>query len=187
MVNFYIEIPKRTIMEREPSTPPSGGPQTPSPHSLLDAQLDGDIDMDDGHSPTAPTAVSPLTPEFGSTYLDNTSYTMNPDPDDDPMELSAIASVSTESHEIPRVTVDTGDSPRIPSSAEPPAVPLPSLPAKMVPNGAPARRYLNEKVTGVLLEGMKMLARDQPPDPLRVLGEYLVTESARFEREREVG
>ncbi|KAI9784154.1 MAG: hypothetical protein M1839_002659 [Geoglossum umbratile] len=30
-----------------------------------------------------------------------------------------------------------------------------------VPHGAPARRYLNEKVTGVLLEGMKTLARDQ--------------------------
>lgn len=28
-------------------------------------------------------------------------------------------------------------------------------------NSAPARQYLNEKVTPVLLEGMKILARDR--------------------------
>ncbi|KAI9813051.1 MAG: hypothetical protein M1827_004271 [Pycnora praestabilis] len=49
------------------------------------------------------------------------------------------------------------------------AAPAPSLtnpetstvPARAVPHGAPARRYLNEKVTGVLLEGMKNLAKEQ--------------------------
>ena len=35
------------------------------------------------------------------------------------------------------------------------------LPAKAAPHGAPVRRYLNEKVTGVLLDGMKRLATDQ--------------------------
>ncbi|KAI9770319.1 MAG: hypothetical protein M1840_003478 [Geoglossum simile] len=50
-----------------------------------------------------------------------------------------------------------------------------------IPHGAPARRYLNEKVTGVLLEGMKNLARDQPKDPLRVLGEYLLQRSRELE------
>lgn len=33
--------------------------------------------------------------------------------------------------------------------------------AKAASHGAPARRYLNEKVTGVLLEGMKRLAADR--------------------------
>ena len=37
----------------------------------------------------------------------------------------------------------------------------PPMPAKATPHGAPARRYLNEKVTGVLLEGMKRLAAEQ--------------------------
>ncbi|KAL8896633.1 MAG: hypothetical protein Q9192_002979 [Flavoplaca navasiana] len=37
----------------------------------------------------------------------------------------------------------------------------PPLPAKAAAHGAPARRYLNEKVTGVLLEGMKRLAVEQ--------------------------
>ncbi|SLM34367.1 Dpy-30 motif [Lasallia pustulata] len=55
------------------------------------------------------------------------------------------------------------------------------MPSKAVPHGAPARRYLNEKVTGVLLEGMKRLAAEQPEDPLRVLGEYLLQRSREVE------
>ena len=37
----------------------------------------------------------------------------------------------------------------------------PPMPSKAAAHGAPARRYLNEKVTGVLLEGMKRLAAEQ--------------------------
>lgn len=37
----------------------------------------------------------------------------------------------------------------------------PPLPAKAAIHGAPARRYLNEKVTGVLMEGMKRIAVEQ--------------------------
>lgn len=44
-------------------------------------------------------------------------------------------------------------------------VPAP-LPAKAAIHGAPARRYLNEKVTGVLLEGMKRLAVEQYVDKI---------------------
>ncbi|MCJ1352474.1 MAG: hypothetical protein MMC33_002458 [Icmadophila ericetorum] len=55
------------------------------------------------------------------------------------------------------------------------------MPSKAVPHGAQARRYLNEKVTGVLLEGMKRLAVEQPEDPLRVLGEYLLQRSRELE------
>lgn len=36
-----------------------------------------------------------------------------------------------------------------------------ALPSEAVPHGDPTRRYLNAKVTGVLLEGMKQLAKDQ--------------------------
>src|SRR5579862_8207343 len=46
-----------------------------------------------------------------------------------------------------------------PSSTAPDA--NPAILHTAIPHGAPARRYLNEKVTGVLLEGMKNLARDQ--------------------------
>ncbi|EQL03154.1 Dpy-30 motif protein [Ophiocordyceps sinensis CO18] len=36
-----------------------------------------------------------------------------------------------------------------------------TMPSEPVPHGDPTRRYLNTKVTGVLLEGMKQLAKDQ--------------------------
>ncbi|KZF25877.1 hypothetical protein L228DRAFT_242257 [Xylona heveae TC161] len=55
------------------------------------------------------------------------------------------------------------------------------LPAQAASHGAPARKYLNEKVTGVLMEGMKMIAKEQPNDPLRVLGEYLLQRSRELE------
>ncbi|MCJ1242847.1 hypothetical protein MMC30_000042 [Trapelia coarctata] len=77
------------------------------------------------------------------------------------------------------------------------------MPSKAAPHGAPARRYLNEKVTGVLLEGMKRLAAEQyahlscngelqshgtneilmsrPENPLQVLGEYLLQRSKELE------
>jgi len=37
----------------------------------------------------------------------------------------------------------------------------PSIPSEAPPHGAPTRQYINSKVTGVLLEGMKQLAKEQ--------------------------
>ncbi|KAH8162377.1 hypothetical protein CIB48_g5882 [Xylaria polymorpha] len=59
-------------------------------------------------------------------------------------------------------------------------------PAFTMPDAAPAhgahvRQYLNSKVTPHLLDGMKHLAKTQPKDPLRVLGEFLIERSKEFE------
>jgi COMPASS component SDC1 len=35
------------------------------------------------------------------------------------------------------------------------------MPSEAVPHGAPVRQYINGKITGVLLEGMKIVAREQ--------------------------
>ncbi|KAI1114373.1 hypothetical protein F5Y14DRAFT_175378 [Nemania sp. NC0429] len=56
-----------------------------------------------------------------------------------------------------------------------------TMPDAVPPHGAPVRQYLNSKVTAHLLEGMKQLAKDQPKDPLRVLGEFLIERSKEFE------
>ncbi|KIL90776.1 hypothetical protein FAVG1_05471 [Fusarium avenaceum] len=56
-----------------------------------------------------------------------------------------------------------------------------NIPAEAPPHGDSTRRYLNTKVTGTLLEGMKQLAKDKPSDPLRVLGEYLIQKSKELE------
>ncbi|EPS45133.1 hypothetical protein H072_881 [Dactylellina haptotyla CBS 200.50] len=43
--------------------------------------------------------------------------------------------------------------------------------------GAPVRQYLNEFVTPYLLEGMKLLAKEQPSNPLETLGRYLIQQA----------
>ena len=43
------------------------------------------------------------------------------------------------------------------------------MPEKAPAHGAPARQYLNTKVTGALLEGMKILAKEQLVKPYPLL------------------
>ncbi|CAG9971125.1 unnamed protein product [Clonostachys byssicola] len=59
-----------------------------------------------------------------------------------------------------------------------------TIPTEAPPHGDSTRRYLNTKVTGVLLEGVKQVAKDRPEDPLRVLGEYLIQKSKELEGTR---
>jgi len=61
------------------------------------------------------------------------------------------------------------------------ADPTPTMPKEAPPHGAPTRQYLNSKVTGPLMDGMKLLAKEQPKDPLRALGEYLLQRSQEIE------
>ncbi|KAI1177557.1 hypothetical protein F4777DRAFT_541409 [Nemania sp. FL0916] len=56
-----------------------------------------------------------------------------------------------------------------------------TMPDAAPAHGAPARQYLNSKVTAHLLEGMKQIVKDQPKDPLRVLGEFLIERSKELE------
>ena len=47
------------------------------------------------------------------------------------------------------------------TSQHPDPAPMPAIPKEAPPHGAPTRQYLNSKVTTVLLEGMKQLAKEQ--------------------------
>lgn len=44
-------------------------------------------------------------------------------------------------------------------------------------SGAPTRVWLNKEVSPALLEGMRLLARTKPQDPLKVLGQFLIDRS----------
>ncbi|OIW35637.1 hypothetical protein CONLIGDRAFT_676546 [Coniochaeta ligniaria NRRL 30616] len=55
------------------------------------------------------------------------------------------------------------------------------MPSQAALHGAPVRQYLNSRVTGPLLEGMKKIGKEQPSDPLRVLGEFLIQKSKELE------
>ncbi|SCU88618.1 LAFA_0E13674g1_1 [Lachancea sp. 'fantastica'] len=43
--------------------------------------------------------------------------------------------------------------------------------------GSQTRKYLNKHVTPALLRGMRLVAKNQPDDPLKFLGDFLLQES----------
>lgn len=49
--------------------------------------------------------------------------------------------------------------------------------------GSQTRKYLNKHVTPTLLEGMRLVAKNKPEDPLRYLGEYLIQASGKVSSE----
>ncbi|RKF78577.1 putative dpy-30 domain-containing protein [Golovinomyces cichoracearum] len=57
------------------------------------------------------------------------------------------------------------------------ATSISGMPEEAPSHGAPTRKYLNENVTGVLLEGLKIIVKERPSNPLRTLGEYLIQRS----------
>ncbi|PWY90732.1 hypothetical protein BO70DRAFT_76866 [Aspergillus heteromorphus CBS 117.55] len=59
-----------------------------------------------------------------------------------------------------------------------------NTPGLVRPGGAPARVYMNEKIVPYLLEGMKSVTKEQPPNPLRVLGEFLIQKSNEIEQQQ---
>ncbi|GCB17355.1 COMPASS component SDC1 [Aspergillus awamori] len=63
------------------------------------------------------------------------------------------------------------------------AAATPSATTQVRPGGAPIRRYMNEKIVPHLLDGMTVVAKEQPPNPLRVLGEYLIQKSNEVEQQ----
>ncbi|KAF3933945.1 hypothetical protein ABW19_dt0206985 [Dactylella cylindrospora] len=98
--------------------------------------------------------------------------------------------VSRLSHPPPPIDSPVLSAAQTPSKPSPPAMPISgkestpvnggsSKPAAVSGEpdkgaGAPVRQYLNDTVTPHLLEGMKILAREQPPNPLEILGRYLL-------------
>ncbi|KAF4782268.1 dpy-30 domain-containing protein [Colletotrichum scovillei] len=54
-----------------------------------------------------------------------------------------------------------------------------NFPNRAVEHGDNARMYINNHVTAALLEGMKIISKNQPANPLHVLGNFLLEESRR--------
>lgn len=52
-----------------------------------------------------------------------------------------------------------------------------------VVGGSQVRKYLNAHVSPYLIKGMKQIATEQPQDPLKVLGEYLIEQSNKLKGE----
>ncbi|CAI4364659.1 ASN_HP2_G0012570.mRNA.1.CDS.1 [Saccharomyces cerevisiae] len=65
----------------------------------------------------------------------------------------------------------------IEESSEPKISKLENVNLAATVGGSQTRKYLNTNVTPHLLAGMRLIAVQQPEDPLRVLGEYLIEQS----------
>ncbi|KAM7193484.1 hypothetical protein V8F20_008387 [Naviculisporaceae sp. PSN 640] len=111
-----------------------------------------------------------------------------PSPTPIPPRLSSTTNNPAAAASTPTATTTTnttnGEGERTSSraaSVNPDAGPSFTMPAEAAPHGAPVRQYINSKITGALLEGMKKVAREQPKDPLRVLGEFLLQKSKELE------
>ncbi|KAI9698153.1 MAG: hypothetical protein M1836_004155 [Candelina mexicana] len=155
---------------RADSANPQPSPAPPPPTDVMPDTAMRDAPPVSAQSPQAMVAISPRA-NIICKSIDLSSLQQSPAP----------ATLSTTSTPAPARTATpsrtTNGIAEVPK-AEPEVIPIPTKP---VPHGAPARRYLNEKVTGVLLEGMKKLAKEQPKDPLRVLGEHLLQRSKELE------
>ncbi|OJI81816.1 hypothetical protein ASPTUDRAFT_45130 [Aspergillus tubingensis CBS 134.48] len=75
------------------------------------------------------------------------------------------------------------NTPGADSAAATPSATTNTTTTQVRPGGAPIRRYMNEKIVPHLLDGMTVVAKEQPPNPLRVLGEYLIQKSNEIEQQ----
>ncbi|KAH8893805.1 Dpy-30-domain-containing protein [Thozetella sp. PMI_491] len=153
-----------------PSTPALNGTVTGAQASAVGTPQDTsakDVQMADAPADQPPNSSSATPAPAAASAAPPSTNAPSPAP----------ARTSTPIRNLPGETSGS----RAASAHPDPALPLP---AEAVPHGAPVRQYLNTRVTPSLLEGMKLLAKDQPKDPLRVLGEFLLQRSRELDESK---
>lgn len=50
-------------------------------------------------------------------------------------------------------------------------------------NSLPTRQYLDQTVNPILLQGLKVLAKDRPADPINYLAQYLLKNKAKYQEQ----
>ncbi|PGH17143.1 hypothetical protein AJ79_01281 [Helicocarpus griseus UAMH5409] len=130
------------------------------------------------HPPAPPLSQYPVAPTSTSSVANpnnNPNSAMSSIADekrDITMTGGGISNQQPQSVTAPGATANSANSHNNTSTT-----PIPQVRA----GGAPARVYLNERIVPYLLEEMKTLAKEQPSNPLRVLGEYLIQKSNEIE------
>ncbi|WYZ34570.1 hypothetical protein EsH8_I_000846 [Colletotrichum jinshuiense] len=76
----------------------------------------------------------------------------------------------------PSRNLNNGEASSRAGSVHPDANPA-GFPAQAVAHGDSARMFINNNVTAALLEGVKIIGKNQPPNPLKVLGDFLLQKS----------
>uniref|UniRef100_A0A336KBF0 CSON006416 protein n=1 Tax=Culicoides sonorensis TaxID=179676 RepID=A0A336KBF0_CULSO len=50
-------------------------------------------------------------------------------------------------------------------------------------NSLPTRQYLDQTVNPILLQGLKVLSKERPADPINFLASYLIKNKSKFEND----
>ncbi|RDW78171.1 hypothetical protein BP5796_06023 [Coleophoma crateriformis] len=164
-------------------TGPEGG-DVPTP-SMTAAAHAFQTAMQEGlaETPSPSTSALPIVPAVAESTPDVVMTNGSPEPQASPAVHAMVNGQSNGLSPFPPRNgtpsrASNGDGTPRATSQVPDAPVLPTVP---VAHGATPRRYLNATVVPVLLEGMKQLAREEPEDPLRVLGEFLLQKSRELE------
>ncbi|KAK6182439.1 protein dpy-30 homolog [Patella vulgata] len=103
-------------------------------------------------------------------------------------QAQSVAAVVTESVNEPQETVPPVAAPEIPenvqkiiaSEKEATEAPASKRP-KVDVQSLPTRAYLDQTVVPILLQGMSILAKERPPNPIEYLAAYLLKNKNQFE------
>ncbi|KAI9642247.1 COMPASS (complex proteins associated with Set1p) component [Ciborinia camelliae] len=170
-------VPPVPAVPPVPPVPPSSYPSIGQFLSRLSTAVEILTHTSPSQSPAAailPPNTQTHSPILPPTHQSSSTSTANINRD----TASPVPVPARTSTPVPKVNGNAENSSRA-TSQHPDTGP--SLPTEASVHGAPARVYLNQTVTGSLLEGMKLLAKEQPKDPLRVLGEFLLSKSKELE------
>lgn len=139
--------------------------------------------------PTTESLQNPVKPENGNTStVQVSSLLSDPLPEEPPAKKvkteELIENSSTIASSEPAQTAPAAPAAQpAPLTQSAPHVKQQSVPNHKEPpvhemvGGSSVRQYLNQNLTAHLLEGLKLMAKQKPEDPLRELGEFLIERS----------
>lgn len=105
--------------------------------------------------------------------------TVHNNTNNNPTNSSKIsASTSTTGYRASPATVTIKQQPNVPELP-------PNVKPSQVIGGAPLRQWINNEITPFLLEGMRLVSKERPAEPLKFLGEYLLKEHEKKQQQQE--
>ncbi|KDN63256.1 putative dpy-30 domain-containing protein [Colletotrichum sublineola] len=159
------------LTPQETAAPTTSEPTMPPAPAITSADtVSRDVAMTDA---VEPSSVGPSATLQADSEVALTRFSQSPAPN--PQAAPSAPSPASGRTGTPSRNLNGEASSRA-GSVHPDAHPT-NIPNQAVEHGDPARMYLNNNVTAVLLEGMKIIGKNQPKNPLKVLGEFLLEES----------
>ncbi|KAI1749363.1 hypothetical protein F4782DRAFT_513484 [Xylaria castorea] len=169
------EIPQTPVPVPTYGQPQPTAPAAPAPAPAVAQSLPGETPAVPEAQTVAPTTESSNNKDVSMTDASSADQAASPAPAAPSTNAPSPAPARTGT---PLRTNGQESTSRAASQHPDPAFTMPdAAPA----HGAPVRQYLNSKITPHLLDGMKHIAKNQPKDPLRILGEYLIERSKEVE------